>query len=102
MSAEGGNSGPNFQITSQANLKAALVKRLKEVRIAIELWQQSSMKQITVPTVSRINAPQLELAVETEQLATAFVSHLSETQETLLAASNLLNSESKISNIQSR
>jgi hypothetical protein len=78
-----GTTAPVAQITSQGVTHASLLKRVKEVRKAVEEWQTLTSKQ-RYSQASANTVPQLD--PDTDRLATAFVNHLSEAQETLLEA----------------
>lgn len=82
-----GNAAPNSQTTAQDITLAALLKRLKEVRMAVEDWKKVTSKpRSSYPETNKVSQP----PSETDHLATSFVNHLSQAQESLLEASHKL------------
>jgi hypothetical protein len=82
-----GIEAPIFQTTAQNLTPAALLKRVKEVRMALEEWKKVTSKpKSSYMSVNKVSHP----APETQLLATSYVNHLSQAQDALLEASHKL------------
>ena len=88
-----GIAAPISQITSGAVTRASLLKRIKELKLAVDSWiRLTSQHESTSESACKISQPTLDSTDRQLELATAFVNHLSQAQESLLEASSKLKS----------
>jgi len=81
-----GIAAPIFQTTAQNVTPAALLRRVKEVRMAVDKWKTMTAKPRSSSTsINHVSQPALEA-----HLAASYVNHLFQAQDALLEASHKL------------